>query len=108
MNAKTGTIAALLIAPFACSGAWAESFRCGTHLIQEGMPAAEIAAKCGEPASKETVREPIMARRPNGSAFRVGETVTEHWIYDRGPGRFPVHIEIEEARAKKITRLPRN
>jgi hypothetical protein len=48
-----------------------------------------------------------MATRPNGTQFRIGVKVIEYWTYDRGNGRFPVSIRIEDGSAKTIEFLPR-
>jgi Protein of unknown function (DUF2845) len=86
----------------------ADSFRCGTNLIREGMPAAEVMEKCGGPDSVEAVSEPIMARRPNGSTYQVGIATTEYWTYDRGSGRFPARLTIKEGAVSEIELLSRN
>ncbi len=96
---------AVLCAALSPSSLLADAFRCGTHLAREGMLAAEIREDCGEPDSVEIVSEPVMARRPNGSAFQVGVTTTEYWIYDRGSRRFPARLTIREGIVEKIELL---
>ena len=98
---------ALVFTGFA-SNALADSFRCGPHLIREGMQAAEITDKCGEPGTVTTIQEPIMARRQNGSAFQVGVATVELWTYDRGSRAFPARVRIEEGRAKTIELMRRD
>ncbi|HEY5566159.1 MAG TPA: DUF2845 domain-containing protein [Gammaproteobacteria bacterium] len=92
----------------ASTSAWADSFRCGTYLIREGMLASEVMEKCGAPTSKEVIEEPVMARRANGSAFQVGVTTIEYWNYNLGPRVFPARLRIEEGVATKIELLHRN
>ena len=101
-------MAAVLGCQLLVSVAEADSIRCGAHLIQEGMAAAEIVEKCGQPTAIETVEEPIMARRPNGTTYQVGITTTEYWRYDRGPRLFPAQLTIEEGVATKIELLSRH
>jgi hypothetical protein len=107
MRLALAVVAPLCLA-FAGPAAFADSFRCCTYLSREGMPSAEIAEKCGEPNTSESVREPIMARRANGSAFQIGVTTIETWTYDRGPGLFKARATIEEGIATKIELLGRN
>jgi len=92
----------------ASSSVLADSFRCGTYLIREGMPAPEVMEKCGAPTSREVVEEPVMARRANGSAFQVGVTTIEYWTYNLGARVFPARLTIEEGVATKIELLHRN
>lgn len=97
-------VAAVTIAP----AALADSFRCGNYLVREGMAAAEIREKCGEPTTVETIVEPVMARRSNGTLYQTGEAVTEYWLYERGSGRFPARLTISEGRATAIELLSRS
>jgi hypothetical protein len=102
MRAPTTLLTALAGGLLTLSGAAAESFRCGTNLIREGMTAAEIEAKCGAPDAREVVEEPILARNARGGTFQVGVTTIERWTYDRGAGRFEAHLTIEDGVAKTI------
>jgi hypothetical protein len=86
----------------------AESFRCGTSLITEGMAVSEIESKCGPPASIETKTEEVYGQRPDGTTFFAGTEVTEYWTYDFGPSRFPMLVTVKDARADKIETLPRD
>jgi hypothetical protein len=89
------------------SSASAQSFRCSTQIIREGMTAVEIEHLCGAPDARRVVEEPVMARNRNGSSYQVGVTTVEYWTYDRGPGRFPYELTIEGGTAKKIEMLRR-
>jgi Protein of unknown function (DUF2845) len=104
---RAGLVALVLCFAAATSNALAESFRCRGGLVDEGMAAAVLAEKCGAPDTKRTSREPVLATRPNGTRFQVGVKVIEYWTYDRGSGRFPVSIRIEDGIAKTIEFLPR-
>ncbi len=85
-----------------------DAFWCGTHLIREGMQAAEIAQRCGEPDSVEVLQEPIMGRRADGARFQVSVKLTEFWRYDRGPRSFPARITVEAGVATEVALLSRN
>jgi hypothetical protein len=85
----------------------ADSFRCGPDLIQEGIFAAEVVEKCGEPTSVETVTEPLMARNADGFLYQVGVTTKEIWRYDRGSRMFPVRLTIKDGVAEEIELLSR-
>lgn len=59
-------VAALLLATLA-DPAWA--LRCGSRIIKEGMPEAEVIDLCGEPASVQRmgfVLRPFIIKRPAG------------------------------------------
>ena len=73
----------------------AETLRCGSVLIQPGATQGYVAEKCGEPTSKQTFTEPVMARRDNGTAFEVGTTSKDVWRYRRGSGQFPAVLTFE-------------
>jgi hypothetical protein len=107
-NAKLIVLGSAIGLSFASSPLLADSFRCGTALIREGMPASEIRKKCGDPNSVETVTEPVIARRPDGSTFQTGVTTKDYWGYDRGPRRFPARVTIEDGVAVEIELLSRN
>ena len=83
------------------SSAAADTFRCGPHLIREGMRVVEIVEKCGAPATKDVIEEPIIARR-NGSTYQVGTRRIEHWTYDRGALRFRALVTVEAGSAREI------
>jgi Protein of unknown function (DUF2845) len=85
-----------------------DAFWCGTHLIREGMQAAEVRQRCGEPDSVDELQEPIMGRRADGALFQVGVKVTEFWHYDRGPRSFPARITVEDGIATEVALLRGN
>jgi hypothetical protein len=64
---KKAFIAAALVAAGPAS---ADTFYCGTHLIEEGMTRDEVTKYCGEPDSKSI----------------------QNWVYDRGPEKFDVTV----------------
>jgi hypothetical protein len=82
--------------------AFAETIRCGSSLIKEGDTQGYVQEKCGEPQSKQTYTEPVMARRANGTAYEVGTTSKDVWRYQRGAGAFPAVLTFEKGVLKKL------
>jgi hypothetical protein len=82
--------------------AQAESLRCGNELVQPGATATEVLALCGEPASKQTISEPIRARNAGGGTRVVGTAEYEIWRYDRGSRRFPAILRFEGGVLKRL------
>ncbi|MGI9309845.1 MAG: DUF2845 domain-containing protein, partial [Gammaproteobacteria bacterium] len=64
---------ALLATMLLSLNAVADSFYCGTHIIDESSNKTEVAEKCGEPTVK----------------------FSDHWIYDRGTDQFDVLVHFE-------------
>jgi len=86
-----------------CSGATADTLRCGSHLIQNGDDAFSVIDKCGEPTNRQIITEPIYASNGNGGTYPTGEVSrTEVWRYDRGPQSFPVIIKIADGVVQSI------
>jgi hypothetical protein len=83
----------------------ADTMRCETAIVREGMIAGEVLAKCGDPQSKRVDEIPIRARNRNGAVNVVGSTTVETWIYDRGAGQFPAELKFEEGKLKSIEYL---
>ena len=73
----------------------AESLRCGNKLVQPGATMTDVLAKCGEPASKRTISEPIRARNVGGGTRIVGVTEIIVWRYERGSRSFPAILKFE-------------
>jgi hypothetical protein len=92
------SVAALALA----ATAHAETLRCGSSLISTGASQDYVLQKCGQPASKMELSEPVMARRPNGTTYQVGMATKEIWRYDRSPGKFPAVMTFEEGVLKKL------
>lgn len=97
------TIAFITLAVAAASApAFAETLRCGSSLIQEGDTQGYVQDKCGEPDSKQTYTEPVLARRENGTSYEVGTTSRDVWRYKRGNGSFPAVLTFEKGMLKKL------
>jgi len=79
---------------------WADSFRCGSILVNEGDTADQLLSRCGKPAqvtSRSVLRAPIvwygsrMVRVPGDMI----ETKVETWIYNFGPNKLMQQVEVE-------------
>lgn len=75
-------VAALLVLPMAASAD--ETFRCGKWIASSDMSLEELKAKCGEPTSRQSSTEDVLARNQFGLMVKVDEVSKETWIYDRG------------------------
>ena len=95
-------IAAVATFVLLATPAWAETLRCGSSLIKEGDTQGYVQEKCGEPASKQTYTEPVLARRENGTAYEVGTASKDVWRYQRGSGSFPAVLTFEKGVLKKL------
>jgi len=84
-----------------------DAFWCRGHLIREGISVTLLTEYCGEPASRETLEQPVMARRPDGSMYQIGVKLTEFWTYDRGPRSFPARITVEDGTATAVRLVSR-
>jgi Protein of unknown function (DUF2845) len=84
----------------------AETFRCGKWIIGSDTTLEELTQKCGAPTSRDSRVEDV--RAPNaytGGTRKVGETVIETWIYDRGSGAPPMVVIIVDGKIKSIERM---
>jgi hypothetical protein len=73
--------AAIVVLAFCLTAAArADSFRCGTQLVQTGDRKYDVVGKCGEPAFRDTA--------PGTYLPGIGPVdVIETWYYNPGPGR---------------------
>jgi hypothetical protein len=84
----------------------AETFRCGKWIIDSDTTLEELTQKCGAPTSRDSRVEDV--RAPNvytGGREKVGETVIETWIYDRGSGASSMVVTIVDGKIKSIERM---
>jgi hypothetical protein len=101
MKASAPVVLALLL-PL---GASAETFRCGKWIVGEQITREELVQKCGEPTSRASRTEDV--RAPNqytGGNVKVGETVIETWIYERGTGAAPMVVTLVDGKIRSIER----
>ena len=98
------TLAASLL-PAATAPAADSNFRCGKWIVSRDLSVTELRSKCGEPASRESYLEDVMARNPNtGLMYKSGVTQTEIWIYERGTSAPLMIVTIVDGRIKSIER----
>ncbi len=64
-----------VLALFAMSPARADTFQCGTSLVQPGDTAFEVLKKCGDPAERQQISG-------------ANERFVEVWYYEPGPRAF--------------------
>ena len=95
-------IAALLLLVAAAGPVFADTLRCGSSLIKEGDTQGYVRDKCGDPESKQTYTEPVMARRTNGTSYEVGTTSKDVWRYKRSSGSFPAVLTFEKGVLTKL------
>lgn len=94
----------LLAVPLLClpSVVEAASLRCGTALVSDGATRADVAAKCGEPASKETRSESEEVKTKDAagdsSTKRVIHKTFEEWTYNFGPNRLMQVVVFENGK----------
>jgi len=101
VNPMKRSAAIVLAGLLATTSAWAETMRCGTKLVVEGVTRAEVAAKCGEP--DEVVTQRSVFHRPviwtHGRPYFIGEDFieipVETWIYNLGPNKLMRSIRFE-------------
>jgi hypothetical protein len=94
-------VAALLVLPMTASAD--ETFRCGKWIASSDMSVEELLAKCGEPTSRESSTEDVLARNQFGLMVKVDEVARETWIYDRGANPAMV-VVIVDGRIKSLER----
>ena len=93
------------LVPAATTQAADSNFRCGKWIVSRDLSVTELRSKCGEPASRESYVEDVMARNPNtGLMYKSGVTQTEIWVYERGTSAPPMVVTIVDGRIKSIER----
>jgi hypothetical protein len=96
---------AAILALLLSASASAETFRCGKWIVDTDTTVEELTQKCGPPTSRESKTEEVKTRnRNNGLWVRTGETTTEIWTFDRGPGAAPMVVTIIDGKIKSIER----
>ena len=99
------TIAALLL--FCADADAYGSLRCKGRLINVGDSAAEVLSLCGEPSNRLVTQVPVRQGSVFGFSRFAGFASTEQWVYDRGWGRFPAVLHIDDGEIRRIEYLPR-
>jgi hypothetical protein len=84
----------------------AASLRCNGRLIRVGVPAAYVLSECGAPENQVIQESAARAGTVQGSSRLIGIALSEHWVYERGWGRFPVVLVFLDGMLKRIDYLP--
>ena len=83
---------------------FADSMRCGQHVVNEETVLAELLQKCGEPQTKDVSTEDVISRNPAGFTRKVGTQVTERWHYQRSSASLPMVVTVVDGKIKSIAR----
>lgn len=84
----------LVVCTVLSTHAWADSMRCGVHLVTPGDTKPEVLQHCGEPELREVVSG-------------ANEPRVEQWYYKRGVGQFPRVLTFEGIRLVRIEIITR-
>ena len=90
---------ALLILPFPCL---AQSLTCGRNVIVTGATKAEVLAKCGPPAVRQSEALDRSSLSSGGGTGRKVVRSMETWIYNFGKSRAMRILTFEGEELKKI------
>jgi Protein of unknown function (DUF2845) len=83
-----------------------DEVRCGSSIISKEVSVEDLLQKCGEPTSKKVLEEDVRAANASGGSRKVGTTVTETWVYDRGSQAFDMVVTIVDGKIKSIVSKP--
>ncbi len=83
------------------------SLRCKGRLIDVGDAAAAVLRLCGEPAKRIVTQVPVRTGTLRGFTQFAGVVAAEQWVYDRGYGKFPAVLHIDEGVIRRIDYLSR-
>lgn len=83
------------------------SLRCKGRFISVGDSAAKVLELCGEPGNRVVTQVPVRQGTLSGFTRFGGIATSEQWVYDRGWGKFPVVLFIDDGRIQRIDHLPR-
>jgi len=78
------------------------SLRCGGRLMKVGVPAAYVLSACGEPDNQVLQETAARAGTASGSSRVIGLALSEHWVYNRGWGRFPAVLTFLDGTLRRI------
>ena len=83
------------------------SLRCKGRLIDVGDRATDVLALCGEPSRRVVTQVPVRAGTTSGFTRFAGFATSEQWVYDRGWGKFPAVLHVDEGEIRRIDHLSR-
>jgi hypothetical protein len=102
------TLAFVFAGSISLGSAAEDSIRCRSgRLVNVGMTAAEVSARCGDPKSRTVEEIPVLARLPTGAVRQTGTTHAERWIYGRGQGQMDAMLTFEDGKLLRIELLGR-
>lgn len=91
----------LLLLAFALP-AMADTFRCKSAFIRVGDEQSYVYAKCGEPTTKESITEDVVAVVPRGGTKVMGTATRHIWRYKKGSQRFVAVLTFKEGVLKTL------
>lgn len=91
----------LLISCLHGCAVFADSFRCGTQLVQAGETKSEVISKCGQPESTDSFCRNEYFQGKFGIEAICHPT--DLWVFNRGIGTFLMKVEFEEGKVTTIT-----
>jgi hypothetical protein len=103
---KRLAVVACLALSYASAAVAQPQLRCNGRIIRVGVPAAYILAECGAPANQVIQESTARTGTSTGFSRVTGLTLSEHWIYDRGWGRFPAVLMFLDGTLRRIDFLP--
>ena len=106
-NVQVGSLVTSALVLAASTASADDVMRCGSAIVDLGMVAAQVVAKCGTPQSKEVGSAPVKNRSGRRSGGSSGTTRVERWTYDRGYGQLPALLTFEHGKLKSIELLAR-
>jgi hypothetical protein len=83
------------------------SLRCKGQLIDVGDSVSEVLSLCGEPSERIVTRVPVRVGNALGFTRATGYTASEQLIYERGWGKFPAVLYIDDGKVRRIEYLSR-
>lgn len=81
------------------------SLRCKGRLIDVGESAANVLKLCGSPSMRIVSRVPVRAAVKTGYTRFNGFATAEQWVYDRGWGKFPAVLYLDDGTIRRIDHL---
>jgi hypothetical protein len=84
----------------------APSLRCNGRIMRVGVPAAYVLSQCGAPENQVLQESVARTGTSNGFSRITGLALSEHWVYDRGFGRFPAVLYFLDGTLRRIDFLP--
>jgi hypothetical protein len=83
------------------------SLRCKGQFIDVGDNVADVLSLCGEPSERIVTQVPVRVGNALGFTRAAGYTAAEQLIYDRGWGKFPAVLYIDDGKVQRIEYLSR-